>query len=288
MKNTLSALALVGLAMSQIVCVASDASNVSAVQAASKGFRGPDVSKYAAQQGWTSVKTYIPTLRVNDIVPVLFTAKGDVAPSCGLLAHTAAGTEFFEMMSPENGAGFPQCLTISDVAAFELRNRRYLVIEYIDRDTVEDFYRGYFYLYRDADGRYVADSELNDSTVWTEPVRASRDRFDTPRAQEGIKRAKGTLLAKAVPGMRFLGRDFIAGKTSAFAAFHDPSNDRCTFLVDAGGKPISYGHELFAHGDKCKSVLASAKMERAGTTYYLALFKGGQSQSPRCCFRCSQ
>jgi hypothetical protein len=204
----------------------------------------------------------------------LYTAKGDAAPSCGLLAHTASGTEFFEMLSSDQEAGFPQCLTISDAAAFDLRNRHYVVVEYIIRDTVEDFYRQYFYLYRDAAGRYIPDGELNDSTVWTEPLRASRDSIDAPRAREGVRRAKGTLLAKAVPGMRFLGREFMAGKNSAFAAFYDKASDRCAFLVDAGGKNATFGHELFAKGDKCESVLASGKMERAGRTYYLALFKG--------------
>ncbi|GGB94922.1 hypothetical protein [Pseudoduganella buxea] len=274
MKNLLSALVLIALAVSQGASNASGVSNVTAAAGASKDSSAPDVSKYAAQQGWTLVKSNTPKLPVSDITPVLYTAKGDAAPSCGLLAHTAAGTEFFELMSPEKGAGFPQCLLINDAAAFEVRSRQYLVVEYIARDTVEDFYRQYFYLYRDPAGRYIPDSELNDAVVWTEPVLASRDGIDVPRAQEGVRRARGTLLSKTVPGMRFLGREFMAGKNSSFAVFQDRANSKCVFLVDVGAKPATYGHELFAKGDKCESVLASGKMERAGTTYYLALFKG--------------
>ena len=171
------------------------------------------------------------------------------------------------MLSPEPGAGFPQCLVINDVVAFELRNRQYLVFEYINRDTKEDFYRQYFYLYRDTAGRYVADKDLNDSAMWSEPLRASKNSINAPQAAEGVRRAKGILLSKAVPGMQFLKREFIAGKTSAFAAFHDKADEKCTFLVDAGAKPAVFEHDLFASGDKCTTVLAAGKMEHAGAIY---------------------
>ena len=272
MKN-FSGLMLALLATAQVACDAA-VPGVPAVSKTPAGASTPNVSTYVAQQGWSLVKSKTPTLPVNDIAPVVYTAKGDFAPSCGLLAHTAAGTEFFEMLTPEQGAGFPQCLAINDVAPFEMRNRQYLVFEYINRDTKEDFYRQYFYLYRGPAGRYIADNELNDSAVWIEPFRASPNSINAPRAQEGVRRAKGILLSKAVPGMQFLEREFMVGKTSTFAAFHDKSKEKCTFLVDAGAKPIMFQHDLFASGDKCKTVLAAGKMEHAGATYYLALFKG--------------
>ena len=276
MTNRFSVLMLAVLATSQVACNAADVPVNPAVPKTATGARGPspDVSKYVAQQGWSLAKAKSPTLPVSDIAPVVYTARGDFAPSCGLLAQTAAGTEFFEMLSPEEGAGFPQCLAVNDAAAFELRNRQYLVFEYINRDTKEDFYRQYFYVYRDSTGRYMADKELNDSAVWTESLRASPNSVNAPLAQEGVRRAKGILLSKAVPGMQFLEREFMAGKTSTFAAFHDKSNEKCAFVVDVGAKPVIFGHELFAGGDKCKTVLAAGKMDHAGTTYYLALFKG--------------
>ena len=274
MTNRFSVLLLAVLATSQVACDAADVAGSPAVAKTPTGARTPDVSKYVTQQGWSLVKATAPTLPVSDIAPVVYTAKGDFAPSCGLLSQTAAGTEFFEMLSPEQGAGFPQCLAVNDAAAFELRNRQYLVFEYINRDTKEDFYRQYFYLYRDPAGRYVADNELNDSAVWTEPLRASPNSINAPRAQEGVRRAKGVLLSKAVPGMQFLEREFMAGKTSTFAAFHDKSKEKCTFVVDVGTKPVMFGHDLFAGRDTCKTVLAAGKMEHAGATYYLALFKG--------------
>ena len=233
-----------------------------------------NVSQYVTQQGWSLVKSTAPTLPVNDIAPLVYTAKGDFSPSCGLLAHTAAGTEFFEMLTPERGAGFPQCLAVNDVASFKMRDRQYLVFEYINRDTKEDFYRQYFYLYRGPAGRYIADKESNNSAVWTEPVRASPNSISSPRATEGVRRARGILLSTAVPGMQFLEREFMVGKTSTFAAFQDKSKEKCTFLVDAGDKPIIFQHEVFSNGDKCQTVLAAGQMDHAGATYYLALFKG--------------
>lgn len=274
MTKFFSGLLLAVLAASQVACNAANVPDVAAVPKTTSGARAPNVSQYVTQQGWSLVKSKAPMLPVSDIAPVVYTAKGDFAPSCGLLAQTAASTEFFEMLSPEQGTGFPQCLAINDVAAFELRNRQYLVFEYINRDTKEDFYRQYFYLYRDPAGRYVVDSELNDSAVWTDSLRASPNSVNPPRAQEGVRRAKGTLLSKAVPGMQFLEREFMAGKTSTFAAFHDKTKEKCTFVVDVGAKPVMFGHDLFAGGDKCKTVLAAGKMDHAGSTYYLALFKG--------------
>lgn len=224
--TNLITLLLALLATSHVTCNAANVTGVPAVSKTPADSSTPNVSKYVTQQGWALVKSKALTLPVSDMAPVVYTAKGDFAPSCGLLAHTATGTEFFEMLSPEPDTGFPQCLAINDVAAFELRNRRYLVFEYINRDTKEDFYRQYFYLYRDTAGRYVADNDLNDSAVWSEPLRARKNTINAPQAAEGVRRAKGILLSKAVPGMRFLEREFMAGKTSAFAAFHDKAKEK--------------------------------------------------------------
>lgn len=268
-----SALMLAILATAQVACNAA----VPGAPAATKGTTGahtPDVSKYVAEKGWSLGKTKTPAFPVVDIAAMVYTAKEDFAPSCGLLAQTAAGTEFFEMLSPEQGAGFPQCLAVNDAALFEMGKRQYLVVEYINRDTKEDFYRQYFYLYRGPAGRYIADNELNDSAVWSEPLRASKNSMNVPQIREGIRRAHGISLSKAVPGMQFLEREFMVGKTSTFAAFHDKTKEQCAFAVGANDKPLTFQHDLFASGEKCKNVLAAGKMEHAGATYYLALFKG--------------
>lgn len=274
MTNIFSAIFVVVLATSQVACKASDGSSDTAATRNASAVSAPNVSKYVAERGWTVAKSKALTLPVSDIAPVLYTAKGDFAPSCGLLAQTSAGTEFFEILSPEEGAGFPQCLVIDDVAAFELRKRQYLVFEYLNRDTKEDVYRQYFYVYRDAAGRYIADKELNESPAWAEAVVASNSKVNRPLAKEGIRRARGTVLANMVPGMHFLERDFIAEQTNAFASFHDKARNKCAFVVESGSKPTTFGHDLFASGDTCLEVLATSKLERAGITYFLALFRG--------------
>lgn len=262
------------LATSQVACNAKEVSNVATAPISRNASIALDVSKYVSERGWKLAKTKALALPVSDIAPVVYTAPGHYAPSCGLLTRTSSHTEFFEILSPEKGAGFPQCLAIDDVAAFELHKRQYLVFEYLNRDTKEDVYRQYFYVYRDAAGRYVADKELNESPAWAASVVASSDKVNRPLAKEGIRRARGTVLAKTVPGMRFLERDFIAEQTSAFASFHDKASNKCAFVVDSGSKPITFGHDLFASGDTCLEVLATSKLERAGITYFLALFRG--------------
>lgn len=267
MKNLCSVLMQAALVMAPAACHAAGGSAAPAVPKSQGGAGTPSVAQYVKNQGWSLLKSAAAPLPVRDIAPVLYRAEGDFAPSCGLLAQTPAGTDFFQIQSPEQETG-------TDAAVFDLRNRRYLVFEYINRDTKEDFYRQYFYLYRDPAGRYVADGELNNSAAWSEPFRASPHSNNASRVQEGVRRAKGISLSKALPGMRFLERDFIVGKSSTFAVFHNTSDKKCAFLVDAGVKPVVFEHELFARGDTCNTVLAAGKMEHAGATYYLSLFKG--------------
>lgn len=235
-----------------------------------------DVARYIAQKGWSSVKTKVPVLPVSDIAPAIYMKKGDSAPSCGLLAQATTGIAFLEILIPEPGGGFPQCLGISDVAAFDMNNRKYLVFEYLNRDTREEFYRQYFYVFKDAAGDYKADADLNDSAAWPDPIAAKSASILTPRAQEGIRRARGAMLSKAVPGMSFLGRDFITTKSSSFAIFQDKSREKCAFVVDAGAKLAVFHHESFSAGQKCTEVMASSSFEKNGKIYYLALYAGNE------------
>ena len=253
--------------VSAIICMA-------ATHVACNASSSPDVAKYIAQKGWTPVKSKVPVLPVSDIAPVIYTMKGDSAPSCGLLAQAGSGFSFLEILTPEPGVGFPQCLGISDVAAFDMNNRKYLVFEYLNRDTKEEFYRQYFYVYKDSAGSYKADIDLNDSAAWPDPVPADSASTLTPRAQEGIRRAKGTILSKAVAGMSFLGRNFITTKSSSYAIFQDKSHEKCAFVVDAGAKPVVFDHGVFSVGQKCTEVLASSSFEKDGKVYYLALYAG--------------
>lgn len=236
---------------------------------------GPlNVPQFIAQQAWTPYAPRSVALPSSEVAVVTYFAKGATAPSCGLLTQASSAPEFIEILSPEPGAGFPQCLTINDVAQFELDKKKYLVFEYINRDTKEDFYREYFYVYKDAAGHYVADKELNNSAAYPESVRASANGPNPPRAKDGVKRAKGTLISKIVPSMSFLARDFLLDDTRAFAVFQDKAKEKCNFVLDSGTKPAIFGHEIFSEGDKCSEILASSKLDKDGKTYYLAMFKG--------------
>lgn len=261
MKKIALALLFTTLTSTQVACSASSA---------------PNVQQYIAQRGWSAYQAKSLALPVTDIAPVMYMAKGSLAPSCGLLTQAGATPVFLEILSPEEGSSFPQCLAINDVAAFDLNKKKYLVFEYINRDTQEDFYRQYFYVYKDAAGRYVADSALNESDAWPESLKASATAVNPPRAQDGVKRARGAALSKVVPGMKFMGRDFLQDDSRSFAVFQDKAKEKCAFVVDAGATPVTVGHEAFAEGDKCSTILASSKLEKDGTSYYLAMFKGAQ------------
>lgn len=233
-----------------------------------------DVAQYVAQRGWRTNPVKAPAIPAADIATVSYLKQGSSVPSCGLLAQGPRGPAFIEVLTAPDDDDYPHCVLIQDAAAFELNKKKYLVFEYISRDTRDDLYRSYFFVYKDAAGGYVADRELNDSDAADDAVEYHNIGKIAPHAAEGARRARAFSVGKTLPGAAFLGRDFVTDGNTSLAIFHDKSKEACTFVVDTGGEPARYGHELFAEGDKCASVLASSKLLKAGTTYYLALFKG--------------
>jgi hypothetical protein len=237
----------------------------------------PDVAKYLAQRGWTAYdsKTRL-AIPVNDIAPLTYYAKNANVPSCGLLAGTASALKFIDILSTEPGEQYPHCTAINDVAAFKLAGKDYLVFEYTDRETRNETYEQFFYVYKDKTGEYVADAQLNEGADANDNNKKPPAK-SAPKASEGIRLARAYAIKQAQPGMELQARDLVVDGTGAFAVFKDKTSANCTFVVDNGTELSKFGSELFAERDKCIDYLASSKLDTPAKTYYLGMFKGGDA-----------
>lgn len=228
----------------------------------------PDAAAYIAARGWTPYKQHKPLrMPVRDIVPVMYIAKGDTVPSCGLLFQGKGASVFIDVLGPEEAGGFPQCLSIDDAAAFELDKKQYLVFEIVNRDTRDDTYRQFFYVYKDGAGQYLKDVTLQDAT---DPG----FRGKTKGAAEGVKLAKAALIRKLAPGMALLGRDSIYSETGTYAVLEDKRGARCAFVFEKAGSIFKFDHAAFSGADKCTDILATSKFDKNGKTYFMTMFKG--------------
>jgi hypothetical protein len=145
----------------------------------------PDVAKYLAQRGWTAYDNKARlAMPANDIAPLTYYAKGANVPSCGLLAGTASAPKFIDILSTEPGEQYPHCAGINDVAAFKLAGKDYLVFTYTDRDTRNESYEQFFYVYKSQTGDYLADTKLNEAVAGEESGKSSR------KANDGIRLAR--------------------------------------------------------------------------------------------------
>lgn len=81
-------------------------------------------------------------------------------------------------------------------------------------------------------------------------------------AKDGIKRAIAVKLARSMPPMKFLDRDFIPDGARFFAIFHDKQKSSCVFAVNTGSAWVKFNHELVAAGGKCDEVLASGRLRK--------------------------
>jgi hypothetical protein len=239
-----------------------------------------NAAQFIHQRGWKPVEggpiAHSPS---QDVAPMLYYEKGNLVPSCGLIAATPGEKEasLIELVSSDPGVNYPQCIDIISMVPFRLHNKDYIAAEYVSRDTREDFYRSFHYIYRDAAKGYVTDKSLTEAVP-----DSSRDiPSATPTASkttDGIKLARAAYLAKAFPQWRFLDRDFISDKASSFAILEDKKTEQCHFVAEAGAAPVTLHHEEFAPGTKCVSVLASSRLEKTDTMYYLAMFKSDKGK----------
>lgn len=222
------------------------------------------LERYARRHGWEDyavAKAAGPG--VPDVVPVTYSEKDAFAPSCALLA-TAPGAEeprLLQLTGPEHGEDWPRCQGIGSLAAFRLANRQYLAAGFVQHDTREDRYRSYRYFYRDAAGGYIHDGALG---------HVERDGAAPDRPQDGVKYGRAAYLKKTWPQWRFLDRHFMSDPASSFAVFDEPAAQRCHAVADTGAAPVAFDLA------PCGGVLATSRLEQAGSVYYLALFRQGK------------
>jgi hypothetical protein len=199
------------------------------------------------------------------VVPVAFYDKDGMAPSCGLLVAVphAAKPRYIDLVDADGGSTFPQCVAIPSIRAFRLQDRHYLAIEYLDRDTRDDTYRYFHYVYDDPARGFVEDKMLVDAVPSS----------DFRKAADGIKLARAAMMRKTFPQWRFLERDFIAEDTSSFATFEDGHAHACHFAMEAGARPLSANLAEVASTTGCAGVLAATRLAAPAATYYIAMFR---------------
>ncbi|WP_413674784.1 hypothetical protein ACEN9H_11165 [Massilia cellulosiltytica] len=225
-----------------------------------------DVARFLKERGAESAELrQLARSPSPAVVPVAFYDKDGMAPSCGLLVAVphAAKPRYIDILDADSGSTFPQCVAIPSIRAFRLQDRRYLAIEYLDRDTRDDTYRYFHYVYDDPAQGFVEDKMLNDGVPSS----------DLRKDADGIKLARETMMRKTFPQWRFLERHFIAGDTSSFATFEDGHARACHFAMEAGAKPLSANLAEVASTTGCASVLAATRLDAPAATYYISMFR---------------
>jgi hypothetical protein len=166
-----------------------------------------DPERYLAQRGWTPFEGSKPVQLPQAGIAVLrYYEQGRSVPSCGILT---AGSEratphFIDLVSSDAGENYPQCLGIGPIAQFRLQGRVYAVVGYDFRETGQDFYRSYHYLYEDGQQGYVSDKALNrlvPDIDLQEAEESGRKRTDGVKAAHRL--LQGSVPAPALPGARF-------------------------------------------------------------------------------------
>ena len=234
----------------------------------------PDADRFIAAQGWKKHAHFRPVaMPATDIVPIMYFGAGAAGPSCALLASGAPSPVFIPMLGPAPGQRYPQCARITDASAFAAGGKHYLVFELLNRDARAEKAVVYFYVSKDASGQYAPDVKLNAAAASAAVIAAAAQgrRVGVP---DGARLARLALLHAAAPGMTYLHADSISDGVRTLAPFADQGHTRCDFVSEAGGRIVRIGHDVFAEGDQCVDVLATSQFERAGTTYFLAMFKG--------------
>lgn len=233
-----------------------------------------DVAGYLRQQGWEAAdQGNALQSPVPDVAPLVFYAKGASVPSCGLLTASvgAKALDYIELVGPDPEAGFPQCIGIKSMTPFTLQNREYLAVGYLARETREDTDVHFHYLVRDRSGGFITDAALTEA-VPSSPSGLHPRNPVAVKPADGVSLARIAVLGRAYPAWRFMERDFISDKASSFSIFEDKAARRCQFVTEAGAAPLAVVHTSFAPETSCDRILASSRLEKGGSVYYLAMF----------------
>jgi hypothetical protein len=231
--------------------------------------------QFIRQHGWEPYNAAHTARPPNpDIAPVLYYEDDDSVPSCGLISSVpeTKKTAFIELMQAPKGEEFPQCVDVVSFVEFKLNSKDYLSVEYLVRDTREDLYRKFIYLYRDQKQGYTLNnSDLKPSTIKAKSIAAMAPTQST--VLDGVKLARIARLKQEFPQWQFRERDFISTKKSSFSVFEDNSAQQCYFATEAGDKPVLANETDFEAGSRCAGILATSRLEKSDMTYYIALLK---------------
>lgn len=236
------------------------------------GAAPPDAAAYIAARGWTPYQQHrLLKMPVADVVPVTYFAKGETAPSCGLLFQGKGGPGFIEVLGP-GPLGFPQCLSIDDAAAFTLNQRPYLVLEVVNRHSRKDIYRQFFFVQGNGAGLYAKDEALHAAVA--SMARMPGFKGKAGGAAEGVRLAKASYIRQSVPTMALLARDSFYSETGTYAVLENRAAGKCAFAFEKGGRVIKFEHTVFSDADSCTDILASSKFDKDGKTFFMTMFKG--------------
>lgn len=231
---------------------------------------GPDIEKFLSKNGWTAYEHKKSMANPSDdLLPLMYYPKGINVPACGLLSIEDGNMTFLEILSPEPGEQYPHCAGINDAASFTMSGKKYFVFEYSDRDTRDETYERFFYVYKNKTS-YVTDEKLNSAFEGTLQAKGKAP----PKASEGIKLARAYQLKLSQPKLTILSRDLVADGNGGFAVFKEKSSAICTFVLDNGVQLTSYTSELFSKGGSCIDYAASSKLETPTKTFYLGMYNG--------------
>nr|WP_314539335.1 hypothetical protein [uncultured Massilia sp.] len=231
----------------------------------------PNVARFLAARGAHDAGyKHVAASPRPDIAPVVFIDKDGAVPSCGIIyaARQSGAQDYIELVGADPGANFPQCLNIRSMAAFKLQNRQYVAVEYLARETREDVARNFSYVYENSAGGFTLDESLTSVLPDEEGKGESAGSGET-----AIKLARIAALKNAFAQWQLHERDFISDKNSSFAIFEEKKSRQCHLVAEAGAAPVSAHLTDIVADARCTSALASTRLERAGTTYYLAMFK---------------
>jgi hypothetical protein len=209
----------------------------------------------------------------QSLTPVIYYDKGNSVPSCGLINAKPGGeVDLIELVGSEQGVGYPLCMGINSITRFDFLNRNYVSVEYTSRETREDEYRYFQYLYKDPKLGFVVDEPLS-SAVYPAEVNNEKAMPDRTRVIEGIKLAQAAFVKIPHREWRLSRRDFIFDDKAWFAIFEDKKRQECHFAAQMNASPVISDHLEYAPEAKCLAVLAASRLAKADTTYYLAMFK---------------
>jgi hypothetical protein len=180
-----------------------------------------------------------------------------------------------ELTGPDDTSEFPYCMGILSMTPFKLGGRQTIAVEYLSRDTREDLYRQFAYLRQEPAKGFVMDDGMA-SGGEDGGVRVGA----AARPVLGIRNARMDFLKKAYPRWTMRERDFIADEHGSFAIFEDGQARDCHLVAEAGDAPLAMRLADIVPGARCTGVLASTRLQKAGRTYYLAMFTSDGGRQP--------